>query len=96
MVNGIIPVEQVLISNVFPNPSHGSFSLELLAPNNGKADLVITNLLGEQVYSLKNILVNEGVNAIVVNDAFLNTGMYTISVVKEGNVIAVQNFDVSY
>jgi PKD repeat protein len=44
--------------NVRPNPSNGTFVLELNAAKSMVADVTITNMNGAVVYSLKNLAIN--------------------------------------
>jgi len=93
---GILPITRDEVNSIYPNPNSGTFTVEINALSGGNADLVITNMLGQQVHAAKNIRLNEGVNAIVVNHVSLPKGNYMIRIVKDGKNIGVRNFEVNY
>ena len=93
---GLNPISNESIHNIYPNPNTGIFTVEINIVSAGKSDLIITNLIGQQVHVVKNIQLNEGVNAVVVKDASLPKGNYMLSIVKNGKTTAVRNFEVTY
>jgi hypothetical protein len=94
--SGIAPITKESVRSIYPNPNNGTFTVTIDVATAGKADLVITNLVGQQVHVVKNVQLNEGVNAVVVNSLSLPQGSYMISVVKSGTTTSVRNFEVAY
>ena len=66
---------------VYPNPSHGSFTLEMLE-NTGSASIVISDILGK-VIETRNVKGNTGLKEIFNMDN-LPSGSYIIKVVADG------------
>ncbi len=64
---------------VFPNPSSGSFKLEI-EPGFTNGEFIIINSLGEKVHAQKII---GGINEINTND--LANGLYYYSVIQKNN-----------
>ena len=93
-VTGIPVIKNTVIRNVFPNPNNGSFTLEIHSILRNKGDVVIINMLGQQVHSIRNILLHEGVNAILLNNSSLSEGHYVVRLVSEGKTIATKNFEI--
>ncbi len=63
---------------VFPNPSKGNFTLELIAGDKEALDYYITNSLGEKVFEEKNLSGN-GHYLRQLDLSYLSDGMYFIS-----------------
>jgi hypothetical protein len=63
---------------VFPNPAHGSFTLQLASPENGTTDISIENLSGATVYR-GELQANEG-RIMVHNIGLLTPGTYLVRV----------------
>jgi PKD repeat protein len=82
---GIRNVNQDVKANIFPNPSNGSFTLELNAGKATTADLSITNSLGSVVYQENNLTIN---NKVVKNlNLNLASGVYFLNLqTPEGKV----------
>lgn len=93
-VTGIPVIKNTGIRNVFPNPNNGSFTLEIHSALNSKGDIVITNMLGKQVHAIRNILLHEGVNAVLLNNSTLSKGHYVVRLVSEGKTIATKNIEI--
>jgi hypothetical protein len=65
--------------SVFPNPSSGSFTLNVNLQNNSKGKLKIVNIAGEELYKIENIELNTGENNIHLNlNSYVN-GIYFYS-----------------
>jgi PKD repeat protein len=64
--------------SVFPNPSHGEFSLELNSVKSLVADLTITNNLGMKVFTEKDVTVN-GKTVKNMNLSGLSAGIYLLT-----------------
>ncbi|MCX6292487.1 MAG: T9SS type A sorting domain-containing protein [Bacteroidetes bacterium] len=95
-VAGISTLKNEGVRNVYPNPNNGNFTVEINSNTSTKSDIVITNMIGQQVYLSKNIQLHEGLNAVVVNNASLLKGSYMISIVKDGKTTSVKSFEVAY
>lgn len=83
---GIIDqIQADVINNVFPNPSKGSFALELNIHQPGAAVYTVRNLIGQQMFT--NIInLNTGINVIEVNNPRLQAGKYFITIEQEGKI----------
>ncbi len=92
----VVPITKESVRNIYPNPNNGNFTVDISTANGGKADLIITNIVGQQIHAVKNIQLNEGVNAVVISGLALPKGSYMISVVKDGKTTSVRNFEVTY
>jgi hypothetical protein len=64
--------------SVFPNPSHGEFTLELNSVKSMVADLTITNSLGMRVFAEKDVNVN-GKTVKNMNLSGLSAGIYLLT-----------------
>lgn len=75
--------EHVSASNeikIYPNPSSGEFSVEYFPmANNDKIKVVITNIMGQTVYSSNGRQMNQGRSTVFVNAA-LPPGVYNVTV----------------
>ena len=67
--------------NVYPNPSSGIFNIEL--PTNNKYDILVTNTLGQVVYSNTT---NDFITSIDLSS--FSKGVYTIDLIFEDNVFS--------
>lgn len=79
--NGLSEINEASIL-VYPNPSHGSFSIEL--PSGTNAQVSIINTLGETVYS------NSIQNKLSVSLPQLAKGMYIVKVKTEAGKVFVK------
>jgi hypothetical protein len=93
---GIANIEGKSQVGIYPNPNDGNFRVEISSASAGKADVVITNMIGQEIKNLKNIQLNEGSNVILFNVSSLPKGQYRVSVLKDGKVSSVNNFEVTY
>lgn len=71
--------ENVLIANIFPNPTKDNLSVVLNNNKSGNVIIEIKNMLGQIVYSQNNILA-AGENKILLNTTSLVEGMYILNV----------------
>jgi len=62
---------------IYPNPSHGHFTLTLTAASQEVFDLRIMNNLGMQVYSKKGLVVDGTLNE-VIDLPKLSKGIYSV------------------
>lgn len=76
----ILSVNSIEVSNAFniyPNPSTGTFSLELTDNRFNNAQVTVTNVLGETVFSAD-------MNSLTQGFEILTKGMYFITIKSEG------------
>jgi hypothetical protein len=71
-----IEVKDYLLDQNYPNPFNPSTKIRFILKENGRARLVIYNLLGEQVNELLNNEMTKGVHEIEFNAAGLASGIY--------------------
>lgn len=72
------------IFQVFPNPSNTNFEILVNLPNATKADIFISDILGNVVKEIKDISLIEGKKRIIWNtneiaDNYINSGIYFIN-----------------
>ena len=70
-------LERSILTNLYPNPTDGVFTLEIQAPKNLQNEILITNLLGELVY-VEKVKLTKGVNVVHFSLADLSKGMYLL------------------
>jgi hypothetical protein len=68
---------------VFPNPTNGIVNLALDMPNSGNAQVVVTNVLGEQVL-VENRNFSTGAQRTTLDLSNLNDGVYFVNITSEG------------
>ncbi len=86
-INYIVPVDEVLIDRVYPNPFTNSFTLEYSMSAESEIELILVNSGGTQVFS-DLIYSNEGKNTYVyTSDGDLMPGMYIMSLLQDGRVM---------
>ena len=62
---------------VYPNPSNGETTLKINLPNTLKGKLIITNTLGQLVYS-NSVNLKAGLNYVQLDLTSFSTGIYTV------------------
>ena len=70
--------EDLQMVNVFPNPTSGNCSVSFNLTKPKSLSVKITDVLGKEVYALKNELYDAGEQRIQLNTGFLQTGLYFI------------------
>ncbi len=84
---GIQEVSDNWSVEAFPNPSNGLFNIELRSNYEKPVEMRILNAFGIEVYSQKNILINQ-MNTISVDLKNYNNGVYYLNLSGEGiNII---------
>ena len=68
---------------VFPNPTNGIVNLALDMPNSGNAQVVVTNVLGEQVL-VENRNFSPGAQRTTLDLSNLNDGIYFVNITSDG------------
>ncbi len=77
--------------SLYPNPNKGKFVLEGEAPGRGSYSVVITNVLGQQVFA-QDTKVTGGKLRIEITADGLAPGTYSLALLKDGERIAVKKF----
>ncbi|MEO9258532.1 MAG: peptide-N-glycosidase F-related protein [Crocinitomicaceae bacterium] len=83
---GITENEKEKSFNMYPNPNNGSFRLEATQLKGSTAEFVVTNLMGQTMYSTTTEVVNGGVG----QDFNLNSlvpGQYMLRLISDDGVI---------
>ncbi len=88
-ITNVTAVDQLinnkLLRSVYPNPSQGSFTVELNSPMSQKVQLQLMNIIGEQI-SIFNTDLNSGLNLINIQNKNLQSGKYLMNVIKDGGI----------
>lgn len=85
-VTGVDPlISNKLLRSVYPNPSNGSFTVELNSPKSQHVQLQLMNIIGEQI-SIFNTDLNSGLNLINIQNKNLQSGKYLMNVIKDGGI----------
>ena len=71
---------------VYPNPSNGETTLKINLPNTLKGKLIITNTLGQLVYS-NSVNLKAGLNYVQLDLTSFSTGIYTVILETEKNIL---------
>lgn len=67
---------------LYPNPSNGEFSLSINVTSSVEANLIITNLTGQNVENI-NLQLIQGENFINMNESHLANGIYLVNLINE-------------
>ncbi len=80
--------DEVKISNllVYPNPHRGQFGLSLTSTEASKATVIITNVIGQQLFH-KEAMLMEGLNNFRIDEPSLPEGVLILTVIT-GNTVA--------
>ena len=68
-----------------PNPTRDETSVEYFIPNTGKVQFILTNLLGEQIYS-SQIQQSYGKHLWKINTSNIDAGVYYYSIIYDNQV----------
>ena len=72
--------DQISSLNVYPNPSHGTFTVQLQSETEGAAaEITVENIFGQIIYSETKIL-NSGLNEEVISITNAQKGIYLVRV----------------
>ncbi len=82
---GIDEFETGLGVDIYPNPNHGNFSLEINSTGNKTVNIKVVSVTGKLVYQVENITVN-GSLTHQINLSNLVEGVYTVFVIGDGIV----------
>lgn len=77
--NAANALNQNITHRLFPNPSSESFTLEIIAENEGKAEIVVFNTLGGVQWT-KPYALNKGIQQVFINCNDWATGLYLVSI----------------
>ncbi len=78
------------VSDIYPNPSNGSFYLPFNLENAAQVKVEVLNSNGQVVSILANKTMNAGKNVILTTNSNLSKGMYTIAVWVDGNKLTTK------
>nr|MBK9651728.1 T9SS type A sorting domain-containing protein [Bacteroidota bacterium] len=68
------------VSDVYPNPTSGSFNIDYNAANATSINVKVYDLLGSLIVTKSNININAGINIVSINDANLSKGKYILKI----------------
>lgn len=68
---------------LYPNPTNGLVNIGLELPHSGNAQVVVTNVLGEQVYA-ENKAIGHGMQRTSLDLSHLTDGIYFVNITAEG------------
>lgn len=68
---------------LYPNPTNGLVNIGLELPQSGNAQVVVTNVLGEQVFA-ENKAIGFGMQRTTLDLSHLNEGIYFVNITSEG------------
>lgn len=74
--------------NLYPNPAKGNLTLKINTQLAADANVVITNLLGQQVMASKSATLSLGNNEISFDVSALNSGIYLMSITTEAGTFS--------
>jgi hypothetical protein len=72
--------------SVYPNPSSGEFFLRCESITNTEAQIIVTNMLGENVYR-KSFLATDGALTSQINIGNVAPGLYLVTLISEGKMV---------
>jgi hypothetical protein len=75
--------------NIYPNPAMHYTVIEIHGSENQQAYLLITDMTGK-AYAQQNVTLQPGINAVELNTQFMPSGVYTISLIRDGEETSVQ------
>jgi hypothetical protein len=82
--------EEIMINNIFPNPSSGLSYVNITAEGNNAMKVSFTDITG-RIVAVQNVELKKGNNTIEINTGILPKGMYNFIVSNTGNqVLSVQ------
>jgi hypothetical protein len=84
---GSKPVASFELSQNYPNPFTGESRLSLMLNKSSVVSLEVNDLLGRMVYQIPSAKMNSGVNTLTISANNLNPGVYTYSVIVNGERI---------
>jgi hypothetical protein len=70
---------------VYPNPSKGQFTVELNGDNSSKANIMVTNMMG-QIVTQKEVKLIDGKQTMTFNISNQAEGLYLLKVVTADEV----------
>lgn len=68
------------VSDVYPNPTSGSFNIDYNAAIATSINVKVYDLLGSLIVTKNNININAGINIVSINDANLSKGKYILKI----------------
>src|SRR5690606_2254571 len=75
-----IPKGKTIVIHPFPNPIQDKFTLKIIAPDEQKVDIDVTDNTGKLVYHTTQYLLEKGINNIYIDSHNWATGGYRIIV----------------
>jgi Secretion system C-terminal sorting domain len=90
---GIENASNEVVKGIYPNPSNGNFTVEMYSDKTQSVNLNITNLMGQQIKVIPQVL-NSGVNLLNVENLNLPNGTYMLNIVSRGSIIETITFEI--
>ena len=83
---GVSKIENTVagVSQNFPNPFSGVSQVEVSLAKSAKVSLEVYNIVGQKVYEIPARNLGEGTHTFQINAASLKSGIYTYSVIANG------------
>lgn len=82
-----------IVSNIYPNPGAGNFTLELNSLNSKDVELSICNIHGQQLKKFQQHLA-KGINLVAVNNLQLADGFYILNIISDGRINDSKTFEI--
>jgi hypothetical protein len=77
--NSLLLIEAYDVS-LYPNPTHGHFSIEAFLPHTSETRISLTDIMGREIKLIHNGLLNEGTHRFESQGEQLSVGMYFLQV----------------
>ena len=74
-----------LATTVYPNPTNGSFKLNVFSLNTQQCSIEVLDVCGKKLYKNQCVLSN-GSNVLEVNMLVVSKGIYLLRILKEGQI----------
>lgn len=79
------PVSHIGMGTLYPNPASGTTSIEMYARESSSVIIECVDMLGRVVQQTNHRLVS-GMNSVELSVASMNSGVYMVRMIQEGNV----------
>lgn len=76
----ISDISDITSANIFPNPSDGNCTLDVILANAGKVNIKVFNMDGQEVAQVFNGNMNEGETQLSIDGSSLAGGIYLVSI----------------
>ena len=84
LANPIFTDPDVFVAKAYPNPTQLNSTIELQVENEGQFDIVMYNMNGQMIHNIHSGVLTEGVQRFEIDMQSLNSGMYIVKVISQG------------